>query len=82
MARKVSPDALAKKARLTHTEWAGLCSGRIERLHFQRAAIQKIGNRLVMTGRSGEHSIQIDESDLDRVNAHWTCFATNSANLF
>lgn len=71
---------LAKQARLTFNEWAGLQNGRIERLHFQRAAIQKQGDRLLMTGPSGEHSIDIAASDLDRVNAHWTTFATSPAN--
>lgn len=74
--------SLAKKARLTFSEFAGLQTGRIERLHFQRAAIQKNGTRFLMTGPSGEHSIEIEASDLDRVNAHWTTFATHSANLW
>ena len=76
------PATLAKQAALTFEEWAGLCNGRIERLHFQRAAIQKNGRRLLMTGVTGEHSIDIDASDLDRVNAHWVTFATSPANLY
>lgn len=79
---KTERHRLAGKAALSFNEWAGLQSGRIERLHFHRAAIQKQGGRFLMTGPSGEHSIEIAESDLERTNAHWTTFATHSANLW
>lgn len=79
---KRTANPLAKEAALTFNEWAGLQNGRIERLHFQRAAIQRNGTRFLMTGPSGEHSIDINESDLERTNAHWVQFATSPANLF
>lgn len=72
---------LIKSAALTESEWLGLLSGRIERLHFQRAAIRRYGNGLLMDGPSGEHVLS-EASNLERVNAHWTHFATHSANLW
>lgn len=82
MTKRNAPAKLAKSAALTFAEWAGLQNGRIERLHFQRAAIQKNGARFLMTGPSGEHSIEIAESDLERTNAHWVQFAMAPANLW
>lgn len=79
---KTAASRLTKQARLSLNEFAGLCTGRIARVHFQRAAIEKHGNRLLMTGPSGEHGIDIAASDLDRTNAHWTAFATSPANLW
>lgn len=72
----------ANKARLTHAQWAGIQTGRIARVHFERATIEKRGNRFLMTGPTGEHSIDIDSSSLDRVNAHWVSFVSDPRNQY
>jgi hypothetical protein len=36
--------------------------------------------RFVMEGPSGVHSLLVDATDLDRLNAHWTTFATDERN--
>ena len=82
MTKRNPTAALARKARITATEFAGLCNGRIARLHFQRASLEVFSGLFLMTGPSGRHSIAVSESDLDRLNGHWTEFATHSQNLY
>ena len=36
--------------------------------------------RFVMQGPSGRHSLLVDATDLDRLNAHWTVFVTDPRN--
>ena len=72
----------AKKAIITFSEFAGLCTGRIARVHFQRASLEKSGNEFVMAGPSGKHAIAVDATDIDRLNKHWTVFATSDANAY
>jgi len=79
---KRTPKNLTKAAALSFDEWVGLQSGRIRTLSFHRATINRVGTRFVMAGPSGQHSIEMSESDLERTNAHWTNFATHSANLW
>ena len=38
------------------------------------------GERFVMTGPSGRHSLLVVATDLDRLNAHWRVFAADSRN--
>ena len=36
--------------------------------------------RFLMEGPSGRHSLLVDATDLDRLNAHWTVFASHPKN--
>ncbi len=36
--------------------------------------------RFVMEGPSGMHSLLVDATDLDRLNAHWTVFCADARN--
>jgi hypothetical protein len=36
--------------------------------------------RFVMRGPSGVHSLLVDATDMDRLNAHWVAFASHDAN--
>lgn len=36
--------------------------------------------RFVMEGPSGRHSLLVDATDLDRLNAHWTVFVADPRN--
>lgn len=38
--------------------------------------------RFVMEGPSGRHTLLVDATDLDRLNAHWTIFASHAANRY
>lgn len=80
----------AKKAALNLTDFAALLA-RGSRIHFDRASVEvkrvpAVGapgafeRRFVMEGPSGVHSILVDATDLDRLNAHWTTFATDERN--
>ena len=80
----------AKKAALTLTDFAALCA-RGSRIHFARASVEvkrlpvvrapdATERRFGMEGPSGVHSLLVDATDLDRLNAHWTTFATDERN--
>ena len=81
----------AKKAALNLTDFAALLA-RGSRIHFDRASVEvkrvpvvgapgAFERRFVMEGPSGVHSLLVDATDLDRLNAHWTTFATDERNL-
>lgn len=36
--------------------------------------------RFVMRGPSGRHSLLVDATDIDRLNAHWTVFVADARN--
>jgi hypothetical protein len=36
--------------------------------------------RFVMEGPSGRHSLLVDATDIDRLNAHWTVFVADTRN--
>ena len=80
----------AKKAALNVTDFAALLA-RGSRIHFDRASVEvkrvpvvgapgAFERRFVMEGPSGVHSLLVDATDLDRLNAHWTTFATDERN--
>ena len=80
----------AKKAALNLTDFAALLA-RGSRIHFDRASVEvkrvpvvgapgAFERRFVMEGPSGVHSLLVDATDLDRLNAHWTTFAIDERN--
>jgi hypothetical protein len=93
MKRATAPDPKGNatmKAALTLTDFAALLA-RGSRIHFDHASIEvkrvpvvgaqgETERRFVMEGRSGVHSLLVDATDLDRLNAHWTTFATHELN--
>ena len=51
--------------------------------HFIRwanASLTVSGDRFVMTGPSGTHSLAVGYTDRTRLNAHWKTFALHGAN--
>ena len=38
--------------------------------------------RFVMSGPSGRHTLLVDATDRDRLNAHWRVFATDPRNAY
>lgn len=72
--------------RLTFSQFAGLQTGRIARIYSGHASLEVTGQgderRFTMTGPSGQHSILVLASDLDRVNGHWRVFASHSLNRY
>ena len=42
----------------------------------------EIDRRFVMEGPSGVHSLLVDATDLDRLNAHWVVFAGHALNRY
>lgn len=80
----------ANDATLTLTNHADLLA-RAATVHYARASIrvQRVPNfgapgsyesRFVMEGPSGSHSLLVAATDLERLNAHWTVFATDPRN--
>lgn len=71
-------------APLDRFNFAGLLAGRIARIHYARAALSVEGlgvdRRFVMTGPSGRHTLVVEATDLDRLNAHWLTFAAHDKN--
>ena len=67
--------------KLSLTEYASLLA-RGATIHFNRASLQIKERCFVMEGPSGMHSLLADATDLDRLNAHWTAFATDSRNAY
>lgn len=65
-------------------EYDDLVSGNLRTAHFNRATLTARGvgddRRFLMTGPSGIHSLLVVATDLDRLNAHWTVFATDPRN--
>ncbi len=80
---------MTRKAALTFQEFASLCA-RGARVHFRRASVEvrrvKVAGtetrRFYMEGPSGSHSLDVDSTDLQRLNAHWVTFATCPRNAF
>ena len=78
-----------RKARVTFDQWALLQSGAISSITFERARLTceavrgvcgDVERRFYMRGPSGTHSLLCLATDLDRLNAHWTIFATDGRN--
>lgn len=69
---------------LTHTEYEFLRAGRIVTVHGNRATLTLSGKgqdaRFVMEGPSGKHTLLVDATDLNRLNAHWVNFANHTLN--
>lgn len=53
---------------------------RDHRITFARATLRAVGDRFVMEGPSGRHSLLIIATDAERLNAHWRTFASHPAN--
>lgn len=77
-----------KSATLSLTDFAAL-TARGSRIHHQRASLQVLQTsqngqtperRFVMEGPSGTHTLLVDATDLERLNAHWTVFCSDSRN--
>jgi hypothetical protein len=83
---------------LTLTEMAALCArgARIHCGHasLQVLRIPLVGTagqgegetpterRFVMEGPSGRHSLLVEATDLERLNAHWTVFCADRRNVY
>jgi hypothetical protein len=69
--------------KITFLDQAAL-EARGARIHQGRATLQvkRIGDerRFVMEGPSGVHTLLVDATDLDRLNAHWTGFCGDRRN--
>ena len=57
-----------------------LTTHRDHRILHGRAKLQAIGDRFVMEGPSGKHSLAIVATDAARLNAHWQNFAADPRN--
>lgn len=72
------------KTAITHSEWIGLQTGRISTIHSGRVSLSVTGKeqekRFVMKGPSGIHSLLVEATDLDRLNAHWLPFLKHGLN--
>ena len=74
---------------ITETEYADLCA-RSARIHHQHAsvAIRRVRShgtterRFVMEGPSGTHSLLVDATDRNRLNAHWRNFCQDGRNRY
>jgi hypothetical protein len=77
-------------ATLTEADEADILARRAT-IHFNRASIKAqrlpvtgiagaFETRFVMEGPSGRHSLLVDATDLERLNAHWTVFVTDPRN--
>lgn len=78
---------------LTDLDFASLCV-RGARVYYRRASLQvkrvptpwkaegTTESRFVMEGPSGRHSLLVDATDLERLNAHWRTFAADPRNAF
>lgn len=69
---------------LTAADEASLLA-RAATIHAERASLRVARSetgerRFVMEGPSGRHSLMVDATDLDRLNAHWTVFASDPRN--
>lgn len=71
-----------KTPKLTFQEFAGLVNGRIARIHSELAVIEVKCCRFVMSGPSGQHSLDIVATDLARLNAHWVPFCRHEKNKY
>ena len=69
-----------KPTKITHQLWALLQSGAVSSIHHDFASVRKHGDRFVMNGISGEHTLLVIATDEKRLNAHWQIFATHAAN--
>lgn len=71
----------AHPAALTVTDFAAI-EARGAVVHFGHASLRRSGDRYVMEGRTGRHTLGRMATDLDRLNGHWTKFADfNRADL-
>jgi hypothetical protein len=69
MTRKIAD----KKIALTFNEYVGL-DARGDVVHFHFASIRRAGDVYVMEGKTGKHIVDRDQTDFDRLNAHWIGF--------
>lgn len=76
-------------AALTYFRLARILNGSVARISFGGASLEvcmvtgpcgDTERRFVMKGRSGVHSLLVEATDLDRLNAHWTVFASAPEN--
>ena len=76
-------------AALTYVQFARIQNGRVARVCFGGASLEvcrvtspcgDIERRFVMKGPSGVHSLLVESTDLNRLNAHWTVFASSPEN--
>jgi hypothetical protein len=74
---------------LTDVGYKKLCNGECARISFNRASltvrhlpISSTERHFVMEGPSGTHTLLCAATDLERLNAHWSVFATHSANQY
>ena len=75
---------MSKKIALNFVQFAGLQNGRVARIHCGRATVEVAGRgqdaRFVMEGPSGKHTLLVDATDFERLNAHWVAFASHELN--
>jgi len=76
-------------AEITNFRLAGLLNRSVARINFGGASLEvcritspcgDIERRFVMKGPSGVHSLLVEATDLKRLNAHWTVFASAPEN--
>ena len=80
MTRHAVP-ALKKSPNVSKMDFASLIA-RGARIHWARASLSVSGRRFVMEGPSGTHSMDMDLTSRDRLNAHWKAFALHVDNQF
>lgn len=68
------------KPEITKARYAFLLSGDSARTTFGKATVAVKADRFVMTGPSGVHSLLIEATDVERLNAHWQGFCSHPAN--
>lgn len=61
-------------ATLSFNEFASI-DARGAVVHFERASVRRQGDRYVMEGPSGIHTLLREATNDERLNAHWTVFA-------
>ena len=70
---------------LTKLEYEFLRAGCVQRIQCNHATLTDFGEgqdaRFMMEGPSGKHSLLIEATDLDRLNAHWVPFANHELNV-
>lgn len=74
---------------LNLNDYAALLA-RSSTIHFDAASLkvmrvlsgETMERRFVMEGPSGVHSLLVDATDLDRLNAHWVTFAGHHLNRY
>lgn len=64
---------------ITEADRAEILDGRIVASGFARLAVD--GERFLMTGRSGRHSLLVIATDAERLSAHWSVFAAHPLNV-